>query len=206
MMNIGIITDGQAEAIALQKIVKGLRTNADNIISPVYADLQPKAAPGQIARAASSRIGLLIGRGADRIIVIVDREDDPTCPAMLALNLETAFNEQGFSVCVAIKNRCFENWLIADPQAFRSMRARFSVSRSFVRSVSPNRADANSNPCRLINRIVRGQGGEYHKRKDACNLASKLNVEEAARNSRSFRRFLRHVYHPDYLDQSKNPV
>ncbi|MCH8961998.1 MAG: DUF4276 family protein, partial [Bacteroidetes bacterium] len=106
-------------------------------------------------------------------------------------------------VTVVVKNHSFENWLIADVKALRSLRGRFKVTRSFEKKVIPNKADHVADAEGLLNTIAVKR--PYHKRRDAVHVTAVQEALEMARNSRSFRRFLRDVGHPQYLSQSKRP-
>ncbi|MGH9834829.1 MAG: DUF4276 family protein [Blastocatellia bacterium] len=138
------------------------------------------------------------------VVVLVDHEDRKDCPGDWAVELEKAFKSLGYQdVSVAVKNRKFENWLIADVNAFRKMKARYKMTKAFENAVRPDKADLVEDAERLINQIV--IKSEYHKRRDAAKIAQLQELEEAGRHSRSFRRFLRLIGYPDYRDQSRKP-
>jgi hypothetical protein len=206
-MRIGIVMDGDAESQAFKRVTRRLGIQGVTFIDPVYADLQPKAAAGQIARAAVATIETLVEmRGAERVIVIIDREDNAKCPGSLRDDLEDRFKSLGRDeVLVVIKNRQFENWLIADPQALhRASSQQFrKPSPQFIKAVRPNRADSVVDPVGLLDALCREQ--PFHKRRDAAAVCDALDVPTVAANSRSFRRFLRAVDHHDYLTQSAKP-
>lgn len=203
-MKIGIVVDGDAEALALRRLVGKLQIPSCCLENPLYADLQPKATPHQIARSAADKVELLIGRGVDRVVLLLDREDQETCPGDRAVELESAFRDLGYEqVQVAIKDRCYENWLIADLSALRALPARFRVSRGFEGRVSPDKADHVADPASLLTSVSQRHG--YHKRRDAVQIATKQDPLLIARNSRSFRRFLRLLTHPAYRTQSRFP-
>jgi hypothetical protein len=201
-VKIGIIADGSAESQALRLLTRQIRIEGTQILDPIYADMQPTSTPRQIAKSAEEGIKYLKRKQAARVIVLVDREDLKGSPSDLATSLETAFREKGHShICVVIKNRKFENWLIADPQAFKKMPARYKVTLAFEKAVVPDKADSVEDAEAHINRIVKGKD-KYHKRRDAVQITAKQDCLEIGQNSRSFRRFLRLVGHPDYEDQS----
>ncbi|NGP52128.1 DUF4276 family protein [Thioalkalivibrio sp. XN8] len=203
-MTLGIVVDGRAESQAWAPLVDRLcATLGVTVCRPVYADMQPRATPPQVARAALSRIQLLRQRGAQRIVVLIDRDDSPICPGEFARDLEAALDNLGSPASVVVKDQCFENWLVADPSAFRAMPSRFAVTQSFERSVAPNRAD-NADALRLINRITIRR--EYDKSSDAHALCKHAEPARMAANSRSFRRFLRLLGHPDFESQSRRPA
>lgn len=201
---IGILVDGDAEAIALRGIVD--RCVDGGCLTPLYADMQPNASPARIAGAASGRVELLRTRGAQRLVVILDLEKRSACPVTRARALREAFSKRwpDLPVCVAIKVLSFENWLVASPSSFKSMNARFNVSKAFEKAVAPNKADNVGDPVTLMNRIA--SGARYHKRKDAKVLAAKADLSELQANSRSFRRFLKCLNDPDSGCSSKRVV
>lgn len=201
-MRIGIVVDGDAESQALRELCHRIEETPHDLLSPLYADMQPTARPHQIALAAQARLRMLDRQGAEYFVLLLDREDVPRCPPGFARAIEDRFDFDNISA--VIKNRCFENWLIADPGAFRSQTARYDVTQGFVNRVSPNSADSVRNPVREINRIA--QGNTFHKRRDARELCRRLEIAAAAQNSRSFRRFLRVIGHRSYQDQSRDPV
>ena len=128
-MKIGIVVDGDAESQALKGLTQRLEIKGAQLLNPVYANMQPKSAPGQIAQSAKSRIDILLTRGADLIVVLIDREDRKECPPEFASQLKRAFAKLGYDdIRVVIKNRTFENWLIADVKALKKMSARFKVT------------------------------------------------------------------------------
>ncbi len=203
-MRIGIIVDGAAESQALKLLTRRIHISKVEILDPIYANVQPKSTPRQIARSAKSRIGILTARRVDKIVLLIDREDRKECPTQFARDIEAAFSSLGHNnIKVTVKNRRFENWLIADVDVFKRMKARYNTTVSFENAVVPNKADSVLNAEALINKICKG--GDYHKRKDAAQITQSQNISAIARNSRSFRKFLRTLQHPDYTEQSKLP-
>jgi len=200
-----LVVDGNAEAGALRKITEKIKVPDVQLLTPIYADMQPKASPGQIAGKAQPRLSLLNGQGADLIVVLIDLEDRRDCQGVFAKDLERAFRKRGHDdVFVVVKKVMFENWLIADVDALKAVPGRFKPTKGFERAVAPNKADSVSDPCRLLNSIALGSK-RYHKRTDATAVAAHCRPKEMARNSRSFRRFLRVLGHPLYQDQSLSP-
>lgn len=204
-MRVGVVVDGTAESQALRRLLPRIETPQHiQILNPAYADMQPGAPARQLVRAAGPRIEMLEQRGAEVILVLLDRETQADCAPTLARTLREAFHDAGYGVCeVVVKDRQFENWLIADPDAFVGMPARFAMTNGFRNRVVPNKADNVVNPEDLINRIANGP--RYHKRGDAVRLCERLDIDRAGQHSRSFRRLLRLVEHPSYQEQSKQP-
>lgn len=100
--------------------------------------------------------------------------------------------------------RQFENWLIADPEAIAQIK-NFKLTSTFRKRVAPDKADHVPNPIDLLNKLELGPKS-FHKTVDGTEIAKKLDINTVASNSRSFRRFLRLLSHPDYLTQSKKPT
>ena len=203
-MKVGIVVDGDAESQALRLLAERIDIEDAQLLTPAYANMQPKSAPGQIAQSAKSRVDILLNRNADKIVVLIDREDRDECPPKFAKLIEQVFRKLGYDeVTVVVKNRTFENWLIADIKALKSLRGRFRVTKSFEKKVSPNKADNVRDGEALLKAIAIDR--KYHKRRDAKAITTIQEALEIARNSRSFRRFLRVIGHPQYLSQSKKP-
>ena len=202
-MRVGIIVDGDAESQALRLLTRRLMIQGTNIMDPVYANMQPKATAKQIARAAKATADILLVRGAERLIILIDREDRQECCSSLAAALQHGFETLGLAVDVVIKNKQFENWLVADPAVFLRLKRLFKASTKISKQVLPDRADLITDPVALLDALRRDV--PYHKRKDAAVIAEAMDEMAAASNSRSFRRFLRLLNHPNYLLQSRTP-
>jgi len=203
-MRVGILVDGQCEPEALTKLRAKLQCRA-SMMRPLFVDhLHPKADPGLIAGRALKKVPILRKRGAGRIILLIDREDREDCPPKLAAEIAEALERRGESgISVVVKDRALENWLVADPDCFAALPARFRPGKSFARSVSPNRADSVRDAAALLDRAAIGPG--YHKRHDPPRILEAIDVATAAKNSRSFRRFLRVIGDKRYRAQSKQP-
>jgi hypothetical protein len=201
-MRTGIIVDGQAEPEALSLALRRLRDIGPFHI--VYARIQPTAAPARIAEMARDQVEKLLARGAQRIVLLIDREDRDDCAPGFAAAIESAMLGLGTGqVRVVVKNRKFENWLIADPDALARLRKRFEITEAFRRHVGPDKADNVPDAEAWLARATRGDS--YHKRGDPLRIMRVLDVRAAAKNSRSLRRFLRVLGWPGYRDQSKRP-
>ncbi|MBI4500040.1 MAG: DUF4276 family protein, partial [Gemmatimonadetes bacterium] len=105
------------------------------------------------------------------------------------------------ALAVVIKNRRYENWLISDPAAFKRMRKRFRLSKRQVQSIEWDKADS-VDGFQILSRAARGAA--YSKTADAMQILNYTDPDQMALNSRSFRRFLRVLGHPNYLDQSRS--
>jgi hypothetical protein len=203
-VKIGIIVDGDAEMEALKLLTKRLAIEGIQVLAPIYANMQPKASAGQIARAAVDKLGILKNKQAARVVVLIDRENRTECTGDWAKQLEEAFQRLGHSqVCVVVKNRKFENWLISDVDVFKKFSNRYKITTRFKKAIVPNQADSVDDAEGLLNSIIIKNA--YHKRRDAQRITSAQDVILMAENSRSFRRFLRLLDHPYYQAQSKLP-
>lgn len=206
MSKVGVIVEGEGEIKAIENIIKKLKLKNEIIRQPLRADLQPKATPEVIAKSAESRVKLCKNRGVKKIVVLIDKEDHP-CAVRLAASIEGAFKkiyagmELDFSVVV--KNSMIENWLIADPSAFKKMPAKFKVTAAFENAVSNDKADNIVNPVEIINKII--IKNEYSKGSDPSSIMEKQDPLIAAENSRSYRKFLREIGCVVFAGQSKKP-
>lgn len=201
-MTIGIIVDGDAESQALKKIAPKL-VGAKPIIGPYFANMQPYSPPLAIARAAVKTMQMAETRGATEFVILIDREDNQVCPTDIARGLIQAFKKLGYPVQVVVKNKTFENWLIADPNALASQRKRFKVSQTVRNRITPNKADNIDNAETILDQCA--VKTPYHKRRDAIRICDNLDLTAAASNSRSLRRFLRLLNDQRYRNQSKLP-
>ena len=205
-MKIGLLVDGDSEYYALPELLPRIATQ-HQVLNPLRAPLQPLAPIGQIARVSADACGILLSRGVDRIVVLLDLESRNDCPGGFAQDIADAVNARVHTVrpevdvLVVMKVRKLENWLVSDPQALRLNPGMFDLPQRFDRQVSPDRAD-NVDALALLRKWGRPQGS-YDKVRGAIAICSRMQPHAAARNSRSFRRFLRVIGDPTYLDQSR---
>ena len=138
------------------------------------------------------------------MLVLLDREDSDRCAGELASEVEAHIRAYAdCEVRVVLKDRMFENWLVADIACLRSQAARFSLSGADEHRISPNRADSCDALAIIKRSIVSGRYDKVQDAKRILNLADPLAI---GRNSRSFRRFLRLSEHPTYGAQSRLPT
>lgn len=203
-MRIGIICDGDAESQVLRLLTKQVRNKNTYIANPVYANMQPKSSCKQIVKASDSAISLLKQQQVEKIIVIIDFEDKNDCCIRCVRELNSEYQKcyQDINLIVVIKYRRFENWLISDYKAVASLK-KFAGIKQKARYIAPDKADHVEDATKLLNSIC--NGGEYTKRKDAFAICKKSNIDEMAKNSRSFRKFLRECNYQKYQRQSKEP-
>jgi hypothetical protein len=204
-MKIAILTEGLSEFKSLPLLYPQLHQRMparSKIVQTLKVSAQPDATFPQIV--ASCRPSLVIAsRLSDMIIVLLDREQQQSCPGELSSLLEKEFTKATSTpVRVALKDRMFENWLISDIEALRSQPKRFAVDSAAERRISPDKADS-VNGLVVIKRMVKN--GQYSKTEDSERICRTARVERIAQNSRSFRHFLHVLGHDSYKDGCKLP-
>lgn len=204
-MRIGLIVDGQAELYALPQITQRLGT-PHVVLPPLRADIQPTSTASQIARAVKTPLRILFDtRRVDRAVIVLDHESRTECPGIWATTLMATVHGQfgPRDIVVVVKNRTFENWLVADVEAVKAIAGRFKLSKAIAKSISTGNADS-TNGLRVLRDAA--HGAPYQRVNDAVRILSKARPEEIARCSRSFRKFLRVLGHPKFKTQSAVPV
>jgi hypothetical protein len=193
-VKIGVLVDGQAEFRGLPHLLQRIVTPHQILSQPLYCDIQPFATPAQMALAASKRFPLLIRRGANLVLILVDKESRPECTGELALSiaqearLRLSRMAAAIELAVVLKVASFENWLVSDPSALRHLPGLFSRPDRIEKQVVPGRADT-------VNAIVLlttcSKLGQFEKTRDSVAICKVLDPAAAARNSRSFDKLLR---------------
>jgi len=202
-VKIGVVVDGVSEFASLPSLYAELRKATGNqILRPVRANIQPTAPSGVIVRQCSKRIRECYERGAEAVVVLIDREDRNECPGEIASAIEARLGQARLNAHVVIKDRTYENWLLADIDALKCLSGRFVLSKATVQAVQPNKAD-HVDALKLLKRSVRS--GSYHKVDDSKRICEKADASRLAQHSRSFRRFLRVVGDSTYQTQSAMP-
>ncbi len=203
-MKIGIVVDGFSEYGSLSLLYPQLGALCGNqLIGPLQAPISPLAPPGVIARQCIPRITQLIGRGAGKVVVLFDRETRADCAGHIASSVEARLVQEGLKASVVVKNRMFENWLVADIDAVAGLRGRFKVSAAARSKIIPNKAD-NIEAIEVLKRAAK-KGAPYDKVADSKRILEKADASTIAENSRSFRRLLRCLECQKYAEQSKHP-
>ncbi len=144
------------------------------------------------------------GQGADAAVVLLDREQQDACPGRIARDIAAALMRACavLPAYVVLKNRCFENWLVADLGALLAQPSRFEVTSAMRKKVEPNKADQCDAIALLKKSVIEDQ---YEKVRDSVRICSKMDVAVAARHSRSFRHLLHVLEDPAYLSQCRLP-
>lgn len=205
-MKIGYLTDGDAE---IQTIIPLLRRTASShtFIRTLRTSLQITTRIDNVA--ASTRKGILQLKqlGAEAVIVILDRETSSDCAPLLAHNfcnvLQQAYGDQFNFIDVVIKDRTFENWLVADINAINSQRSRFALNQRARRAIEAGNADHIDAQSALKEAALKH---DYSKLVDAQRIVKAADPARMAVGSRSFRRLLRASGDPTYAIQSKLPA
>jgi hypothetical protein len=192
-MKIGLLVDGRAEYYGLPQILPRLGS-PHQVLSPLVCDIQPFASPAQMAFAASKRFQILLAKGAESIVVLIDKETRPDCTVELVRAVErearTRLREISSTVDlqVVLKVSMFENWLIADPEALGGLAGLFEKVERIEKQVGKGRADS-ADALGLLKACSRER--VYDKVKGAMAICPRLDPARAAGNSRSFRKFLK---------------
>lgn len=133
-----------------------------------------------------------------RVVVVIDRERRPDCPGDFAQRVANELRRQlraraGYDgeppVSVVCADRCLENWLLADPEAFGG---HAYIVRSVVKRVG-NNADG-IDAIGIIKWAFR-RGKQYDKVRDAPTFAANVRAElpVARGRSRSLNKFLKEL-------------
>jgi hypothetical protein len=204
-VRIALVTEGVSEFRALRLLyVQFHRRTPHTLLPPLKINVPPDAPPSIVARELKSRLIIAAERGANRALVLLDRERQQACPGAIAVDIERAVERtcRALPVQVALKDRTFENWLVADPSALEALPARFKMSKAAKSAIVPNKADRCDALALLKSSVVRNQ---YDKVLDSARICSRMDVEKAAMNSRSFRHLLHLLEDHDYRRQCKRP-
>ncbi|HYW07560.1 MAG TPA: DUF4276 family protein [Longimicrobium sp.] len=208
-MRIGFVVDGRAEYESLADVLLKVDTRHTLVTRILRADLQPSAPLGQIALEASKRIrDLVVSRQVQRAVVLIDREQNPSCCGEYARDLAAAITKQcqgkglGVEIQVVVKDRMYENWLVADPVAFDQLSARFDPS-TIQKGVGRHGADGDKALALLKRAAVKKQ---FDKVPDAARITQHLDPLRMGEHSRSFRKLLGVVGCSAYTAQTKRPA
>src|SRR5215218_4451722 len=86
-MKIGLLVDGRAEFEGLPHLLPRLRS-PHQVLLPLVCDIQPFARPAQMALVASKRFPILLAKGAEAIVVLIDKETRQDCTVELVQAVE----------------------------------------------------------------------------------------------------------------------
>ncbi|MDW4908742.1 DUF4276 family protein [Streptomyces sp. ADMS] len=205
MKRIGVVTEGESEVKGLPEIYPALEERVGSqLLRPIRSSVDPLSPIPVLTKGLRTGIQLSLARNAQLVVVLLDRENSETCAGARAADIERRLREEVDDVVrVVIKDRTFENWLIASPEAFIKQRSKYSHPERISRAACPNKADRHDAPCDLINSAM--TKGRYDKTADAPRILRFSNLDSMAANSRSFRRFLAVLGDPKYASGSKRP-
>jgi Domain of unknown function (DUF4276) len=199
---LAILVDGDSEMGALPELyLKFQRDLRYAVRQPIKADLQPYAPIPQIALQCVRRLRL-IEDDLRAAVVLLDRENRRECPGRIAIELANAIRgRMRLRVDVVVKDRRFENWLVADAETLCRCSNRFHLSGRVRRLLSSGDADSVDALAILEGAAIDG----YNKVADSRLILRQASVMAMANHSRSFRRFLRVLGYPSYISQSRDP-
>lgn len=205
-MKIAIITEGISEFKSLSLLYMQLYAKMPanwQVLTPLRVNVTPDAPIPQVARACKPVL-VAVARSADRVLVLLDREQQDECSGDIAKAVEHRLSGiVSVPVAVVIKNRTYENWMISDLGALRSCPGRFSVTNRLEQRVLPNKAD-NVDAYTELKRVA--LDGQYDKIRDSLQICRAAKVEAMAGNSRSFRHFLHLLQYGPYRSQCRLPA
>ena len=206
-MRIGFVVDGESEVASIPKLFDSLAAATQHqFLRPVLARVTPTAPVPSIAQVITLGMERLIEQGAESVLILLDREQRPECSGQIAMSLQTELQRRRplkFAIAVVIQDRTFENWLVAAVSSIERQPKRFPHGVAAKSRIVPNKADQ-VDALAILKQCVK-RGAHYEKVLDSQRILTSADIAEMAANSRSFRRFLRCLSHPDYADQSRRP-
>jgi hypothetical protein len=206
-MKIALLTEGRGEFKAFPNVLDRLAARSGHVfLPPSLVDIHPLAKPTVVAKACLPVLRTLKRQQADLAVLVLDREVVPSCSGDRAKELEAAIGAALAGqpdIKVVLKDRAFENWLVADLAALRAQPGRYAVSESMRKKVEPGKADS----CKareLLKTATKGRS--FHKVEDAVAICERLDPLRAAAHSRSFRHLLHVLGDPAYAEQCRRPA
>lgn len=205
-MKVATISEGQTEYACLPLLYQQIAAlTGHTLLKPTVAPIPPDAPVVRVAKECAKALKVAAIRRPDLVLLLLDREQMADAPGAIASRIETEIarvTRHDFAIRVVIKDRMFENWLIADPDALAAQPKRYRITEATRRRVSPNRADSVS-AVALLKQVA--LNGQYDKVEDGKRTAVHMDVSRAAKNSRSFRHLLHVLEHPSYSQQCSQP-
>lgn len=203
---MAVVTEGDGEFKALPALFDQFREANENLelIRITKLSVQPDGPVEKIKRQCEKLAPLFTAKRVDEVILVLDREQQGDAAGVVAQRIESAVaGILPMRLRVVLKDRTFENWVIADVDALATMPARFEVTPALRRAVTPNKADRVA-ALELIKKASRS--GNYDKIQDAERVLKHARVEHIGANSRSFRHLLHILQHPLYANGCKRAV
>lgn len=206
-MRVVIATEGDLELQVLKQILNQVGDRSPTVsVATLKIACQPDGPARLIARKVAPLLRIAHDKRAAKFILVLDREKRPEAPGAIAIQIEQEINRAGacdLQVSVVIKDRTIENWLIADLNALKRLRGRFSVSKKLIAQVAPNKADG-VEALSLLKSAALGRA--YDKMSDGARIGRELDAIRAGANSRSLRHFLHVLGCPPYEAQCTMPA
>jgi len=205
-VNIAIITEGVSEYRSIPLLYPQLnRRSGNRIVATMRVNVSPLAPDKVIAHKCAPLLVAAKAKSAERVVVLLDREQRDECAGDIASSLEFAISARspGPIICVVLKDRTYENWLLADVDALAAQPGRFRLTQGLVKAVQPDRADSCTGIQLLGKAAIKVP---YSKVEDSVRICRKMDLGRASQHSRSLRRFLRIIDDAAYLEQSRLPV
>jgi hypothetical protein len=185
---IAPIVEGHGEVPAVRPLVTriGLELLGDtwiNVEQPFRLDSGKMRKPDELAKAVRTVSARVQGRGG--VLVLRDGDDkDVDCPVQLAGMLQPAQGLVPVEVQVVIAYREYESWFLA---AADSLRAHPDV-RDYA--VAPANPEGKRDAKRELEKLMLES---YKETRHQPKFSALMDLEVAARNSRSFRRLIHAV-------------
>lgn len=188
---IGIITEGRGELVALPMLYAQLEEKSDcTIMNPIHVPVDPQAPVPLLCSRLEVKVKHAQGRGAHRVIVLLDSEKRDICPGVRAREISLGLKARGLiNFQVVLKHTRLENWLIADISAFQVQKKLFPRAEK----VTYPRGNADEvNAQRLISSALAG-GRSYSKIIHPQKILAHADVAVMLKNSASFDKFVREL-------------
>lgn len=212
MKPLVLIDDKNGYSIISRIITKNMQIDGDVrycSINPISSKCSTTVEINRISQEISNAINNnLRTSNSTNIIVLIDFERLQKklniCPGDISNKIINAISQKSFTkyvenISIVFKVQKLENWLLSDKEAVRSIISENIYNEKF-NTLSLEKIDE-LNALKIIDTIWPNNKHHFAKR-----IVENLDPLRMAQNSRSFRRYLRVLGHPDYKDQSKDPA
>lgn len=198
-------TEGVSEYQTFSLLYPQFREATSNeFIAPLRVPISPNCSPELIAAKCKTALHVAKAKMADVFVLVIDRESNEACPGGIADAIQERLSRfTDLRTHVVIKDRMFENWLLADLDALGAQPGRFTVDNTLRRRIEPNRADS-CDASALIKKACISKA--YSKTSDSALIMKRVRIDTASKNSRSFRHLMHVIGHEDYADQCRVPL
>ncbi|MBI4558410.1 MAG: DUF4276 family protein [Candidatus Hydrogenedentes bacterium] len=178
---IGLVVEGTIEYSALPDFIRRLGLRATR---PACLHGQPVEAPTEVlvSRHLAPHVRAQLLEGADYVWIVIDLESrridaDEFCADVLGKLIKEIARTESDSAArrlrVAICDRTFENWLLADPKGLRRCKL---IGRDLSKQV---RCHADGKDAITILKSAMSRGVRYHKPVHSSKLARYIRVEDS---------------------------